>query len=140
MGKLDSSWVTSGSLLVNNCPSLGLSSFQSILGYVPQDDIMHRTLSVAQNITYSAEIRLPRCWSAQQRQFHAESVMNCLNLGEVREVRVGDETDRGISGGQRKRLSVAIELAAAPSALFLDGKPSIISADSLLVQLPLSCC
>jgi ABC-type multidrug transport system ATPase subunit len=81
---------------------------------------MHRELNVWENILFSAEVRLPSTWTRSERLQHAEAVLHALQLAEVKFTRIGDETDRGVSGGQRKRVNIGMELAAAPLALFLD--------------------
>ncbi len=60
------------------------------------------------------------------------SILKILDLWKVRDVKVGDDLERGISGGQRKRLNIAIELASAPIALFLDEPTSGLDASTAL--------
>ena len=65
-------------------------------------------------------MRLPPSFSARQRQQVAATVLEILGLTAVRDEKIGDETTRGISGGQRKRVNIAMELVAKPALLFLD--------------------
>lgn len=127
LGRVDPSWTCGGSLLVNGA-DVPLRRFSKIIGYVPQDDVMHRDLSVYDNIRYSANVRLPASWSAQQRENHVAATISALQLKHVQDVLVGDEAKRGVSGGQRKRCNIGMEVAAAPSLLLLDeptsGTPS----------------
>jgi len=109
MGKVKRS---GGSLFINGKES-EMSAFKKVIGYVPQEDIMLRELTVRENITYSARIRLPR-WSKKDVDNHIDSVINSLGLDHVQNVLIGDETTRGISGGQRKRVNIGLELAACP--------------------------
>jgi ABC-type multidrug transport system ATPase subunit len=83
------------------------------IGYVPQDDIVHKELSVWDAIAYSAKLRLNL--APHQRTALVERVIDRLGLTPFRHQRVEQ-----LSGGQRKRVSIAIELLAKPSVLFLD--------------------
>lgn len=132
MGKIDSSWKAEGSLRVNGVESKGLSKLKRLVGYVPQEDIMHRELSVWQNLQYSADIRLPRDWTREQRQRHVKAVLEVLELNHVRNSAIGDESTRGVSGGQRKRVNIGMELAASPLALFCDEPTSGLDSSASL--------
>jgi len=84
-------------------------------GYVPQDDIVPLELSVGQALDFSARLRLPRGTPAAERRHLVASTIEQLGLGERAGTRVGR-----LSGGQRKRVSVAAELLCRPRLLFLD--------------------
>lgn len=88
---------------------------RSRIGFVPQDDLVHAELTVEQSISYEAELRFPPDVTASERQARVEEVMDELGLIHRRDVRVGR-----LSGGQRKRVSIALELLTRPSLLFLD--------------------
>ena len=132
MGKVDSNWKTEGSLQVNGVESKGLSKLKKLIGYVPQEDVMYRELSVWQNLKYSADVRLPRDWDGDQRQRHVNAVLEVLDLVNVRNSPIGDESTRGVSGGQRKRVNIGMELAACPLALFCDEPTSGLDASASL--------
>lgn len=85
------------------------------IGVVPQDDLVHRQLTVRQALSYAAALRLPRDYSAQQREAEVNRVLADLDLVE----HSGTVVSR-LSGGQRKRVSVALELLTQPSLLLLD--------------------
>jgi len=105
---------TSGEVLIGGVPLSDRARLRAIgIGYVPQDDIVHRDLTVTNAITFSARLRLrlPR----HQIDALVTRVMIRLGLAEHAAKRVAD-----LSGGQRKRVSIAIELLAKPSVLFLD--------------------
>ena len=85
------------------------------IGIVPQDDIVHRQLTVDQSLTYAAEIRLGQECSADERNTCVLRVLTQLHLLDHRDKRISS-----LSGGQRKRVSVAMELLTEPEILFLD--------------------
>ncbi|WP_462417568.1 ABC transporter ATP-binding protein/permease [Kytococcus sp. Marseille-QA3725] len=85
------------------------------IGIVPQDDIVHRQLTVRAALGYSAELRFPDDVSAAERKGEVERVMGELGLTEHADKRIDQ-----LSGGQRKRVSVAMELLTKPSLIFLD--------------------
>lgn len=81
---------------------------------------MLRTLTVRQILEHSARIRLPRTWTDKQKMSVVNDVITVLKLTHVQDSIIGDETKRGISGGERKRVNIGIELVAKPYILFLD--------------------
>jgi len=91
------------------------ASLRSRIGIVPQDDVVHGQLTVKQALMYAAELRLPPDTTIEDRQQVVEQVLSELEMTEHANTRV----DR-LSGGQRKRASVALELLTGPSLLILD--------------------
>ena len=85
------------------------------IGYVPQEDLLHTALTVRKALEYGAELRLPPDVSAEERRSRVEEVMSELGLSAH-----ADTTVSRLSGGQRKRTSVALELLTKPSLLYLD--------------------
>jgi ABC-type multidrug transport system ATPase subunit len=85
------------------------------LGYVPQDDIVHRELTVWSTVHYAARLRLPTGTSAEDTERAVERTLTVLGLSEQRGLRVG-----ALSGGQRKRVSIATELVVQPRICLLD--------------------
>jgi ABC-type multidrug transport system ATPase subunit len=90
------------------------------VGYVPQDDIIHRALTVEQSLYYTARLRLPEDTTRDEVRARVDRVIADLGLEGCRKVRIGDPVKRGISGGQRKRVNLAQELITEPACLFLD--------------------
>jgi ABC-type multidrug transport system ATPase subunit len=90
-------------------------AWRSRIGYVPQDDILHLELTVERALGYAARLRLPRTMSEQARQGAVARAIAQVGLGERARVKIAK-----LSGGQRKRASVALELLARPAVLFLD--------------------
>jgi len=91
------------------------ASMRSRIGVVPQDDVVHRQLTVEQALSYAAELRLPPDTSIEDRRQVVERVLDELELTPHKKTRVDK-----LSGGQRKRASVAMELLTGPSLLILD--------------------
>ncbi|MDV9175424.1 ATP-binding cassette domain-containing protein [Streptomyces sp. W16] len=85
------------------------------IGLVPQDDILHAQLTVHSALSYAAELRFPQDTAKAERQARVEEVVRELGLQQRAEQPV-----HSLSGGQRKRVSVALELLTKPSLLFLD--------------------
>ncbi|PRP79061.1 abc transporter aaa ATPase [Planoprotostelium fungivorum] len=94
-----------------------IRSLRSIVGFVPQEDIMHRELTVLENIKFSAQYRQVRGISKHKLN---EATITILGLSAVRNIIIGDDFQRGVSGGQRKRVNIGMEVVNAPSVLFLD--------------------
>ncbi|BAY41225.1 ABC transporter ATP-binding protein (plasmid) [Nostoc sp. NIES-2111] len=90
------------------------NSFKSRIGYVPQDDIVHLELTVIEALNYAAQLRLPFA-SANQQQQRVEEVLEQLQLQERKKVPI-----TRLSGGQRKRVSIGVELIGSPGLFFLD--------------------
>ncbi|MET8474908.1 FHA domain-containing protein [Streptomyces sp. NPDC006422] len=85
------------------------------IGLVPQDDILHKELTVKKALKYAAKLRFPADTSEQERQQRIDEVLRELKLDIHKEKKV-----TSLSGGQRKRVSVALELLTKPSLIFLD--------------------
>jgi ABC transport system ATP-binding/permease protein len=92
-----------------------LALFSTQIGYVPQDDIIYRDLTVEQNLYYTARMRLPRDFTKVQIRQLINEVLDEVEIQHRRDFLV-----RNLSGGERKRVSIALELLANPSVFFLD--------------------
>lgn len=99
-----------------------------LIGYVPQDDIVHRELTVDGSLYYAAKLRLSSDVSNEDIQRKIDEVLSHLNIAdpEIRRRKVGD-----LSGGQRKRVSIAVELLTDPSILFLDEPTSPLDPETI---------
>jgi ABC-type multidrug transport system ATPase subunit len=107
---------SSGQVLVNNLDLYHhLESIKQSIGYVPQDDIIHRELTVYRTLYYVARLRLSRDISVHEINQIVNEVMDVTGLSERRDVTIAQ-----LSGGQRKRVSIAVELITKPSVIFLD--------------------
>ncbi|GAC1364596.1 MAG: hypothetical protein PVS3B1_25990 [Ktedonobacteraceae bacterium] len=92
-----------------------LAAFSTQLGYVPQDDIIHRELTVERALYYAARLRLPEDFTEKQIKERINEVLDDVEMRHRRNLLVSK-----LSGGQRKRVSIALELLANPSVFFLD--------------------
>ncbi|HET8844670.1 MAG TPA: FHA domain-containing protein, partial [Ktedonobacteraceae bacterium] len=90
-------------------------AFSTQLGYVPQDDIVHRDLTVERALYYAARLRLPGDFTREQIQQRIDEVLEDVEMTDRRYLLVSK-----LSGGQRKRVSIALELLANPGIFFLD--------------------
>ena len=108
--------------------------FRGRIGYVPQDDILHADLTVWQALWYAARLRLPRDTTNTEIETRIHAVIHQLGLNGTEQTRVGDQRKRGVSGGQRKRVNLAMELLTDPPILVLDEPTSgLSSVDALSV-------
>src|SRR5215217_3998319 len=92
-----------------------LDAFRSRLGYVPQDDIIHADLPLERTLRYAAALRLPRSRTPAELDAAVDGALASLDLSARADVRVG-----ALSGGQRKRASIGVELLTHPYVFFLD--------------------
>ena len=92
-----------------------LGAFRSVLGYVPQDDIIHLDLPLERTLRYAARLRLPSSATAVEIDGAVRDAIEAVGLADLTDVRVGS-----LSGGQRKRASIAAELLTDPHVFFLD--------------------
>ena len=105
----------------------GDGRLDGVVGYVPQDDLLVEELTVFENLWYAASF----CFAGKTRAEMSEIVnhsLHSLGLYEKRNFRVGSPMNKVISGGQRKRLNIALELIREPSVLFLDEPTSGLSS------------
>lgn len=108
------------------------AQFRLGIGYVPQDDIMHGDLTVRQALWYTAELRLPKDTRRREIDERISRVLAQLGLEGTEDVRIGSAARKGISGGQRKRVNLAMELLTDPAVLFLDEPTSGLSSEDAL--------
>jgi len=119
---------SSGTIRINGLDVFKDSSaLQGVVGFVPQDDLLIEDLTVFENLYFAA----CQCFNGKSRKELTGIVDRTLsNLGllEKRDLRVGNQFNKVISGGQRKRLNIALELIREPSVLFLDEPTSGLSS------------
>ena len=118
----------SGSVRINNIDIYESSkNIEGVIGYVPQDDLLMEELTVFQNLYYAAKL----CFADSSKKDIIELVnktLSSLGLTEIKDFRVGSPLQKIISGGQRKRLNIGLELLREPSVLFVDEPTSGLSS------------
>ncbi|KAJ2999804.1 ATP-binding cassette sub- G member 2 [Globomyces sp. JEL0801] len=117
----------SGNILVDGKPR-NPSTWTRQCAYVEQDDILFKNLTVFETLMYSARLRLSRSIPITEKKALVDKVIAQLGLEGCRNTRIGDEMNRGISGGERKRVSIGVELVTDPNILFLDEPTSGLDA------------
>ncbi|CAF4919808.1 unnamed protein product [Rotaria sp. Silwood1] len=95
-------------------------SYKYIVGYVVQDDIISGTLTVRENLMFSANVRLSDDVSNNERKERVTKIIHDLGLETCADTKIGTEFLRGVSGGERKRTCIGMELVLSPKILFLD--------------------
>lgn len=108
-----------GDILVNGDIYTG-SMLKDISGFVFQDDVLLPTMTVKEAISMSALLRTPRTISRKERQARVDEIIEILHLEDAKDTIVGDPMKKGISGGERKRTAIGMEMVVNPGMLFLD--------------------
>ncbi|KAM3341173.1 putative white-brown complex protein 30 [Capsicum galapagoense] len=119
----------SGMVLINGRAE-SIHSYKKIIGFVAQDDIVHGDLTVEENLRFNARCRLAADLPKADKVLVVERVIESLGLQGVRDSLVGTVEKRGISGGQRKRVNVGMEMVMEPSLLILDEPTSGLDSSS----------
>ncbi|XP_068868876.1 broad substrate specificity ATP-binding cassette transporter ABCG2 isoform X1 [Aphelocoma coerulescens] len=107
-----------GDILINGAPQP--ANFKCTSGYVVQDDVVMGTLTVRENLKFSAALRLPKSVKEQEKDERVNQIIKELGLSKVADSKVGTQFSRGVSGGERKRTNIGMELITDPAILFLD--------------------
>ena len=115
-----------------------IEEIKDSVGFVPQDDIVYAELTVRENFIYAGKFRLPKGTSNDTILDLAEETLASLGLSRVADSLVGDVKRRGVSGGEKKRVNIGLELMAKPSCLFLDEPTSGLVSFSSIASLPIS--
>ncbi|KAK7319446.1 hypothetical protein RJT34_04167 [Clitoria ternatea] len=136
-GRLSSNMKLTGKILINGhkqALAYGTS------GYVTQDDAMLSTLTAGETLHYSAQLQFPDSMSIAEKKERAEMTLREMGLQDAINTRVGGWGFKGLSGGQRRRLSICIEILTRPRLLFLDEPTSgLDSAASYYVMSRIVC-
>lgn len=116
----------SGSILFNSQP--GIHTIRS--AYVTQTDILVPTLTAKETLQYSADLRLPPSSTPTDRTSVVSEVIRELGLKDAADTQVGSTNHRGLSGGEKRRVSIGVQMLANPSVLFLDEPTTGLDASS----------
>ncbi|XP_048560461.1 ABC transporter G family member 1-like [Triticum urartu] len=116
-GRLRPNMKGTGDILINGCRQKVASATSA---YVTQENVLMATLTVAEAVHYSAQLQLPDSLTPAEKRSWADDVIRQMGLATVAGTRIGGRVCKGISGGQRKRVSICIELLASPALIFLD--------------------
>ncbi|RJR49662.1 MAG: ATP-binding cassette domain-containing protein [Desulfobacteraceae bacterium] len=121
----------SGSVRINGIDLYAESGrLDGVIGVVPQDDLLFEELTVFENLYYNARLCMADL-SEDKLVEEVQKTLRDLNQYEIRDLKVGSPLEKSISGGQRKRLNIALELIRKPTILFVDEPTSgLSSADS----------
>lgn len=120
----------SGTLHVNGLPFD--KQDRRRVGFVMQDDVMFSNLTVTETLMYIAQLRLPASQPLAEKVARVQEIISVLQLEACANTRIGNAFSRGVSGGERKRVSIGIELLTDPSVLFLDEPTSGLDSSTAL--------
>ncbi|KAK4431198.1 ABC transporter G family member 1 [Sesamum alatum] len=101
-----------------------------ISAYVMQDDLLFPMLTVEETLMFAAEFRLPRTLSKSKKKLRVQALIDQLGLRNAAKTVIGDEGHRGVSGGERRRVSIGIDIIHDPILLFLDEPTSGLDSTS----------
>ena len=107
--------VFDGSVILNGIPSKEKSKIRHLIGYVPQDDIVHKTLTVERALYYAYLLRLDDQTAEEKIDARVDKILRQLDLKEHKTKKI-----KSLSGGQRKRVNIGVELLHSPELFFLD--------------------
>ena len=93
---------------------------RKVIAYVSQEDSLHESSTPREALTFSARLRLPNTMSDEECQRVADKTLQALGLEAAADTLIGGGFQKGISGGEKRRVSIGVELVAEPSLLFLD--------------------
>ena len=108
-----------GNLYINGQP-VSFHSMRQIAGYVPQDVVLPGTSTVLEYLMFHAALRLPQCVDSCERRHLVLGIIEELGLSRVQDNLIGNDFVRGLSGGEKRRVSIASELITQPAVLMLD--------------------
>ncbi|KAJ3316210.1 hypothetical protein HDU76_001984 [Blyttiomyces sp. JEL0837] len=124
-----------GEIKINGVPSVKSrhqSNFSRGVGYVTQDDIFIETLTLRETLLIAASLKLSESLSKSEKQTIVDNLIDELGLTKAKNTKVGGPLIPGISGGEKRRLNIAIELLSSPGILLLDEPTSGLSASDAL--------
>ncbi|RZC82462.1 hypothetical protein C5167_045249 [Papaver somniferum] len=126
-----------GSITLND-EALDSRLLKMLSAYVTQDDLLFPMLTVEETLMFSTEFRLPRSLSKSKKKARVQAVIEPLGLENAAKMMIGDERSRGVSGGERRRVSIAADIIHDPVILFLDEPTTGLDSTSafMVVKIP----
>uniref|UniRef100_A0A453IC89 ABC transporter G family member 5 n=1 Tax=Aegilops tauschii subsp. strangulata TaxID=200361 RepID=A0A453IC89_AEGTS len=118
-----------GSVTLNG-ESMDNNLLKVISAYVMQDDLLYPMLTVEETLMFSAEFRLPRSLPTKEKKKRVQALIDQLGLRNAANTIIGDEGHRGVSGGERRRVSIGVDIIHDPIVLFLDEPTSGLDSTS----------
>uniref|UniRef100_A0ACD5VTN0 Uncharacterized protein n=1 Tax=Avena sativa TaxID=4498 RepID=A0ACD5VTN0_AVESA len=118
-----------GTVTLNGEPLTG-NILKSMSAYVMQDDLLFPMLTVTETLSFAADFRLPRSLSAAKKRARVQALIDQLGLRAAANTIIGDEGHRGVSGGERRRVSIGTDIIHDPILLFLDEPTSGLDSTS----------
>ena len=116
--RIDARLKIKGSIKINNQPVNDIENIGNLVAFVQQDDILMATITPREVFTFTANLRLPL--SEKEKKERVLALLHDLGLEHCADTKVGNALIRGLSGGERKRTSIGVELITNPSLIFLD--------------------
>lgn len=119
----------SGDMLFDGMKKEVISEINQICAFVRQDDAsLLPALTARETLYFQAQLRLPRSWTKDEKKGRAEEVLGMLGLRHCADTVVGNETLKGLSGGEKRRLSIGVQILTDPSVLVIDEPTSGLDA------------
>mmetsp|Transcript_14716 Transcript_14716/g.57732 ORF Transcript_14716/g.57732 Transcript_14716/m.57732 type:complete len:683 (+) Transcript_14716:84-2132(+) len=124
--------ITVGGIAIKNKNALARQYGAGVMAYVRQDDALYPHLTVYETIRYSAWLRLPSSYSMKKKAERVDYTIENLGLTKVRDSQIGDQAHPILSGGERRRVTIGVEIIKKPSVLFLDEPTSGLDSHSAM--------
>ena len=112
--------MVSGEVFINGHCNSKIEDHKAVIGFVPQEDIVYPDLTVRENLLYAGRLMLPAGTTKEEISDLADATMAALGLSRIANSVVGDARRRGVSGGEKKRVNIGLELMKRPKILFLE--------------------
>jgi ATP-binding cassette subfamily G (WHITE) protein 2 len=120
-----------GEIRLNGRP-FSRGTLKSMSSYLMQEDLLHSELTVQETLTYASQLRMASGSTPKEREDRITEVLTMLGIDHIRNVIIGNTRRKGVSGGERKRVSIAVELLSRPKLVFLDEPTSGLDSTTSL--------
>jgi ABC-type multidrug transport system ATPase subunit/ABC-type multidrug transport system permease subunit len=138
LAKRGTGYHVQGSLTLNG-KSYNKEDLISVAGFVFQEAVFHSHITTEEALRTAASLKLPSSLTKDQKEHKVQVLLDAFDLRKCARTKIGDSKVKGISGGEKKRLSIAIEVLTGPSLLFLDEPTSGLDSASSLMIVKLLC-